>query len=250
MGEELPKIFEREFEMPYFGIDENGMIKPGQILRFFLETAIGHVKKMGLSTPQLMERGLTWMLKRYRVRFHSLAASDTVVTRTRYRPDRDVTPLRVFEARGASGELIADAWSAWVVVDLSTGRPVMLSRAMPPIFFECVSDGIDNIGLRVKLKPDDWEGERRFRARLSELDMNRHTNNTVYFDWAIESLPDEVTGAMRPSMMDIEYIRGVKREEVTCRVKKLADAPARYAHRIETAGGDEAARMETEWTPI
>ncbi len=149
---------------------------------------------------------------------------------------------------------MANGWSGWIVVDLARGRPVRLDRALGEEYFaateptgEPVTDKIADVG-------DDFDLTRDFRVRRSELDLNGHANHTVYFDWALETVPDDLATTHRPVGFDAEYLHSAMRGDVRCLGKKIADispAPTTYAHSIVIPdSGALAAKLETIWVPI
>jgi acyl-ACP thioesterase len=149
------------------------------------------------------------------------------------------------------GSVIANAWSSWIVVDLKRGRPVRLDRALPDRYFEMAEDTGGEVadGLPGALR--DFDAEASFRTRRSELDLNGHTNHTVYFDWVLECAPDEIAVESYPVLLDAEFLASAKRESVAVRTKKISGSRARYDHSvILSATGEEAARISVTWAKI
>jgi acyl-ACP thioesterase len=123
-------MFERNYRVPYYGLDENERVKPGTVLDIFQEAAALHADSAGIGVSDLMRRGLTWVLRRYRVDFRGYPGRGDLTVRTWFEPRRNLMSVRRFEAEAVNGEDAASAWSAWIVVDLERGRPVRLDRAL------------------------------------------------------------------------------------------------------------------------
>jgi acyl-ACP thioesterase len=156
--------------------------------------------------------------------------------------------VRRFEAKSQDGDVAASAWSAWIVVDLERGRPVRLDKALPDSYFSAAEPTGEPADDVIPAVSGDCDFEREFSVRRSELDLNGHTNHTVYFDWALESIPDSVIAGLFPRRFDAEFLRSVKREDVTARSKIIGRDPLRFAHSILfKKTGAEAARLFTEW---
>jgi acyl-ACP thioesterase len=241
-------MFERNYRVPYYGLDESGKMKPGILLDIFQEAAALHADSVRIGVGDLIRRGMTWVLRRYRVDFSGHPGKGDLTVRTWFEPRRNLMSARRFEAKSETGDAVASAWSAWIVVDLERGRPVRLDRALPSSYFSAAEPTGEPVDGVIPAVSGDCDFEREFSVRRSELDLNGHTNHTVYFEWALESIPDDAIAGMSPSRFDAEFLSSVKREDVTARAKIIGREPIRFAHSIiSKETGAEAARLSTEW---
>ncbi|MDR1472486.1 MAG: hypothetical protein LBS75_08170 [Synergistaceae bacterium] len=241
-------MFEHTFNVPYYGLDMNGRVKVSLLLQFLQETAALHADGVGVGVASLMERGMTWVLRRYRVRVRRYPGGSGLAVRTWFEPRKNLKSVRVFEVRDESGDVVADAWSAWIVVDIERGRPVRLDRALPAAYFNVAEPTGKPVEDSIPPQGGDFDREAEFRVRWGEMDLNGHTNHTVYFDWAIESTPDDVVDRCEPCILDAEYVSSVPRGYAVARTRKTADDPLKFAHEIYAKGTSAvAARLATTW---
>jgi acyl-ACP thioesterase len=245
-------MFEKTFSVPYFGLDMKNSLKSGTLLDFFQETAARHAQSIGIGVPDLLKRDATWVLRRYRVNIRKHGGLGAVTVRTWYEPKRNLVSVRMFEAVAENGETIADAWSGWVLVDLKRGRPVRLDHVLPAEYYEnagnAFPDSIEDVEEQYVPGAAGGENDRSFRVRMSELDLNGHANHTVYFDWAMESVPDETSLNLAPIRLDAEYLASVPRTGVTVRTRKISDSPQCFAHSVILSdSGLKAAKLATMW---
>jgi hypothetical protein len=137
------------------------------------------------------------------------------------------------------------------VVDLGRGKPTRLDRVLPVEYYENAGNVEQGEIGGVEAPGGGTGGEcflRAFRVRLHELDLNGHTNHTVYFDWAAESVPDEVSLNLSPIRLDAEFLAPVPREEVTVRSQRVSGDPISFSHSVALcASGAETARLVTVW---
>jgi acyl-ACP thioesterase len=243
-------MFEKIFDVPYYGIGADERVKPETLFQFFQEAAALHADSVGIGVADLMKRGMTWVLRRYRVDVKQCPGRSAIDVRTWFEPQRNLLSVRVFEARAQSGEVIASAWSAWIALDLKRGRPVRLDHALPDTYFALAAPTGEPVTEELASVGGDFDYERAFRVRRRELDMNGHTNHTVYFDWALESIPDEAIEGFSPVRFDAEFLSSVMRESVVARTKKTGDNPLRFDHAVLTASGTLAAKLSTIWRYI
>jgi acyl-ACP thioesterase len=241
-------MFEKNYRVPYYGLDENEKMKPGTLLDIFQEAAALHADSVGIGVGDLIRRGLTWVLRRYRVDFLGYPGRGELTVKTWFEPRRNLMSVRRFEARTGNGDGVASAWSAWIVVDLERGRPVRLDRSLPGAYFSSADPTGEPVEDAIPAISEDFGFEREFSVRRSELDLNGHANHTAYFDWALESIPDAAIKGLSPARLDAEFLASVKRENVIARARIIARNPPCFAHSIlfkET--GTEAARLATTW---
>ena len=246
-------MFEQAFRVPYYGLDAHEKVKIGLMLQFFQEAAALHAGSLKIGVSDLQEKGMTWVLRRYRIKVHEYPGLGELTVRTWYEPKKNLTSIRVFQIRDAVGRVVADAWSSWIVVDLERGRPVRLDRALSEEYYQ----GTDQTGEGVEdAMPDiggDCDLENEFRVRWNELDLNGHTNHTVYFDWALETVPDEIQTRYVPVELDAQYLVSAMREEVLVRTKKTGEfgGIAQFGHTVHLKhSGVEAARLATVWRKV
>jgi acyl-ACP thioesterase len=244
-------VFTKVFRTPYYGLDMEGKLKVGALLRFFQEAAAIHAGSVGIGVSDMLERGVTWVLRRYRVKIHHLPAMGDLTVRTWFEPRKNLISVRLFELSGGDGEAAASAWSGWVALDLKRMRPARLDRVLPKAYY----DAAEPLPPAQAAMPEDMETpgggretERLFHVRRSELDLNGHTNHTVCFEWAIESIPDSAYDACVPVGLDAEYLAPIKRTGVFVRTKKICSSPLKFAHSITAEGsGTVSARLVTTW---
>lgn len=244
--------FETSFNVPYYGLDSRERIKAGMLLQFLQESAAMHAKRVRIGVSDLQEKGFTWVLRRYRIgiKKHLGHAAGPLSVRTWFEPQKNLVSVRVFEIKDASGDLVADAWSSWIVVDLKKGRPVRLDRALSKGYYDAARDTGDGVEGRVPEIDGDPDSEYTFKVRWSELDLNGHANHTAYFDWVMETVPEDVLAGCVPAELDAEYLAPAMRENIVVRTRKAeeSDEAVKFVHSVRISDtGVEAARLSTLW---
>ena len=243
-------MFERKFSIPYYGLDEGGRVKPETLLQFLQEAAGLHANSAKIGVADLLEQDMTWVLRRYRINIKNLPGKGDLTVRTWFEPQRNLFSVRAFEIVTESGDPIADAWSAWIVVDLKRGRPIRLDRALPDTYFAMTEPTGEPVTEEITPIGNSFDYESAFGVRRRELDLNGHANHTVYFDWATENIPDDAIENLSIVRLDAEFISSVKRERVNVRTKKTLDHPRSFSHEITAEDGAPAARVATVFDTI
>ena len=105
--------------------------------------------------------------------------------------------LRDFEAFDEKERRVALATSSWMMIDFKERRPVRLPEFLADYENHMRGRAIDDPFDRLP-ELQEVHAEKSFQVRLSDLDMNQHVNSTIYLDWALEAVPDEIRKKYRP----------------------------------------------------
>jgi medium-chain acyl-[acyl-carrier-protein] hydrolase len=188
-------IFEKDFPIRYHELDSRGLLRPVSLLNLVQDAGGMHAAQLGVSVRDLRQRGLTWVLSRVHVVVERyLHADDVISVRTWPSTREGLFSCREFEMRNRSGELFSRATSSWAVLDLASRRPVRLQECLPDYPLTAGRALEDDFATLPQFpdSPDANFRELPFQVRRSDQDSNQHVNNTVYTDWALEAVPDEV----------------------------------------------------------
>jgi medium-chain acyl-[acyl-carrier-protein] hydrolase len=181
------------FTVHTYEVDVSGRASIQSLCAFLQEAAGRNAHALGVTVPQLMEHGLTWVLSRLLVRVYDYPGWwDKLVIETWPSGFRRLFALRDWRIfRG--DELLGEATGAWLMVQVDSRRPIRPDshgewagsvhpqRAIP-LTLEKLPEP-DPAG------PDCAAYEGEFVVRYRDLDMNGHANNISYLDWLLEVLP-------------------------------------------------------------
>ena len=99
--------------------------------------------------------------------------------------------------------------------------------------------------------PPGRDAELRFRVESVHLDWNRHVNNAIYVQWALEGVPAAVLLNKRPIELEVSFrAEAFYGEEVLSAVQAAPDTGAGlvFLHQIlNAASGTELTRLRTRW---
>ena len=156
--------------------------------------------------------------------------------------------LREFEAVDAGGRPLASATSSWMLIDLTTKKPVRPAERLGDFPQDPARAFVDDFRPLPRLETPDRE--QRFSVRQGDLDWNKHANHVAYIEWGVEAAPPELVGRARPREIEIDY-RGEARygDELVSRVKVVSsESGTTLLHQIVREGDNaELARLRTAW---
>lgn len=210
----LPKPSPYVYEIRNTDTDYRDTLHVASLFSLMQESAYRNAEYLGFGSSVLDPKGLIWILLGISVRLDSLPAwGDHLTVETWSRGAERVRFLRDFHFyRNGDTRAIGAASSEWLVARADTHRP-----QRPDLFTDTQRriDPRQSLGFpcpKLPAMPPDLEPTLLKHADFSDIDRNRHVNNTRYIAWTIDALyagesPD--TGRMIRGL-DINYLSEVR----------------------------------------
>lgn len=176
-----PFQFEKEFEVLSFQINPSGKLRWASLGDLLQETAWKHADSRGFG-QKLFELGLAWVLSRLKIKVIRMPSwGEKITVKTAGRGIHKIFAVREFEVCDKDGNIIAEANSSWLLLNMENKRPQRPAQVLPKELFEEVDD--PSI-VPAKLSPIELS-KKPFTTmvRASDLDMNNHVNNVSYIRW-------------------------------------------------------------------
>lgn len=242
--------YEREFVIQYHETDQYGFVRHVALLNFMQTAAVEHAALLNVSVGALRKLGYTWVLSRLHLKMERyLRGGDTIIIRTWPATRISLFSVRDFELYDSSGQVIGLATTSWAVLDVKSRRPTRLDDVLPsfPLHpHRAIDDDFATLPQLVKV-----DRELQLTVLRSDLDSNRHVNNTVYAAWALEAVSDELDHDCRLSSLEIGFrAEALYGDAVKSLLEQSAQQPPCTIHRIENAAdGRELARLRIFWQP-
>lgn len=233
--------FTYQIKTNWHDTDANRCVRPSKIVEYMQETANRQCESSGLPLEKLRdEKGLAFILGAISVNIYKpLHAYEEIEVRTWCKEAKSYIFMRYFDIlRG--GELIAEASSTWVLIDINTKNMVRASNfdfSGDKFYYD---EPVDPTALlpKAKIAKDAIMTEvGKRKIMYSDIDYNMHMNNTRYPDMVCDYL-DEMTGDIPyfVSAMSLSYVkeshlgatltvtRGEMREDGSIDVRTLNEA--------------------------
>ncbi len=221
--------FTQNYTVRWHNTDAFRCVRPSKIVEYMQETANLQCEHSGLPLDKLRdERGLGFILGALSLRIDApLHAYDEIEVSTWCRPARGYIFERYFEIKRGN-DLIAQASSTWVLLDINNKTLVRLSKDDDMHTHFYYDEPIDAELLPKKARiPSGLAlspvGERRIC--YSDIDYNMHMNNTHYPDMVCDHLC-EMTSAATPKTvhsLSLSYIKEAPLDEVLTIERSLPD---------------------------
>ena len=182
--------------VPVHDTDARHIARPSSVWRWLQEAANRQMLTEGPSYDELMERGLSFLLSRMCVDFiRPILQYEDLTVETFGLPSRGYSFERGYRLTDAAGKTVAAGLSVWALYDLKTGRFARVDAlgdgytggeapavSTPTRFLIPESVRLEQVGER--------------RVMWSDVDVNRHVNNTGYPNVLCDYLPDPAAGEL------------------------------------------------------
>jgi medium-chain acyl-[acyl-carrier-protein] hydrolase len=246
----MDMIFSKEYAVHTYETDTRGLARPVTLLNFLQDAAGEHAGRLGLSVIDLFKRNMTWVLSRCHVLIHRYPALGELLEVTTWPSGkRGYFATRDFEVSGGGGRPVLSATSSWMVISLDKRQTVKVEEVAGPAYAiekRALEDPFSSLPIL-----SARESEIRFRVESAHLDWNRHVNNAVYIQWALESVPPDILMGRRPVDIEISYraevLYGEEVLSVAQRVPGDGPEPVFLHQILNAATGLELARLRTKW---
>jgi len=183
------EVYNDEYRIRAYDTGPDGKASISALLRMLEDIAGSHAILRGAGVPDLLEKGITWVLSRIEVKFHQRPEmGKTLIGETWPREAKGLKACREFRFTDTEGNIVMEGSSIWLVIDLEKRRPVRVTACM------------DNFILREEMVFEKEPGKLTFQSPesssekvkvpYSALDLNDHVNNIYYITRAMDSIPD------------------------------------------------------------
>ena len=157
----------------------------------FNDTAEAQTEMLGVDVDTLNAQGLTWMLHRLHIQMYKMPMKEEEVYIETWPSGIDrLFALRDYRMVRQDGEVLVEATSEWMAIDLKRRRPVRLSEKVIDM---STDNGLEKIQMPAFLNEkevgDEMTGQRNFSATFDNIDFNGHVTQASYMRWITNSLP-------------------------------------------------------------
>lgn len=188
-------MYELKSRVRYSEADGNGVLSIAGLMNYLQDCCTMQAEDLGIGLSYLRENHIGWMVTSYQVKIHGKlpVVGDCIVVKTWPYQFRGMLGYRNFTLETDEGQVLVEADSLWILMDLDTLKPVRLPEKMIEAY-KLSSRLSGEWDVRKKLSLTD-KGVREdvFTVAKMHIDTNNHMNNTKYVEAAMACLPKEAT---------------------------------------------------------
>jgi acyl-ACP thioesterase len=167
--------------------------------------AVDHAEHLGFGYQEMSKQNLSWVLIRANIEIFRLPNwREKVRLKTWPREMARLSAFREYVLYAEeTGEVLCNASSEWLLIDLDTRRPQKMDNHRHFEQYATKEEALTNKIPRLS-KSCDYQDLFTIKPRHSSLDMNGHTNARKYIDWLDDAI-FELHGQKELSFMHMSY---------------------------------------------
>lgn len=249
----MGRRFEKEYEVHYYEVEYRLNCTITSIMDYFCDIGGKQSEELGVGIDYLTEKNLAWVFYKYNIKVHRYPKyGEKIKISTIASGFKKFYASRYYEILDENNEKIIEGEGVFLLIDLERRRAVRIPEEL------YMSYGVD---MDVESHIDTSKLEKLnapmhssdFKVRYSDIDSNKHVNNSKYAEWAIEAVPMEIVLNYEMRDLSIIFIKecsyGTTINSV-CEVKEGLDDELVIIHRIEDEEGKELTNLISKWKKI
>lgn len=173
--------------------DVTSNVKLHRVMEFMQDVATAHADELGIGWYYMNSQGLFWILSKVKIVFHRPLNRATQGFKLYTWP---ITANRLYMERrfvavDEQGQALFSSSTLWMIVERDSRKIVSRDVAAKYYSFDCDSAECDCDANFERLRRDDgYTLSYRRQVRRTDLDINRHVNNTNYVNYALDVLDE------------------------------------------------------------
>ena len=204
MTDQSVPIFIKEYEVSTFLVNSLKRLGLVGLLNMLQDAAGLHANLLGLGYEKMLADNKFWVLTRQRLVMERWPHwRDLVTIKTWPRPIVGMAAVRDFEIY-VGRELLGMCTTSWMVLDGQTHKPVRpnLEGTDYPKDHK-FKLAIDTLKVEKGAKSKQVDS---LRVRSSDLDMNKHVNNTKYAEWVLDAINYQTHHALKLVEYQVNFL--------------------------------------------
>lgn len=200
----MKRIWGKKLQVAWDETSPTGKLSLTGLSLILQRAAVEHAEQLGFGFTETSKDNISWVLFRLNLEIKRLPKwQENVVVQTWPRAIEKISAFREFVLLSESGEVLCNATSEWMIIDLTTRRPQLMNRFKSLEHLNTPTKAFD-IPLPKLNSNCDFESIFSVTNRYSDLDMNGHTNARKYFDWLTDAI-HELHSEKEISLLQMNY---------------------------------------------
>jgi medium-chain acyl-[acyl-carrier-protein] hydrolase len=249
-----PLTFDKEYRIHVYETGPDGKLNLCSLFNYLQDIASDHAVRLGFGRDDLMRDNRFWVLSRIYAEIDIWPLwEENIIVKTWPNGTDKLFALRNYDVRYPDGRHIAHGISSWLILDRTTKRvqrpDSILSEYHPDLVYEK-----SPVRHAEKLEPasEIFETSPTFKVRVSDLDVNLHTNNVNYLKWVSDLYDLDFITKYSPVSAEINYLaESVFNDEINIKTSVGKNAGTFYNHSVyRTTDSKELCRIRIGWSEI
>ena len=242
--------YSKDFKVQFSETDFGLKLKLYELVNKMQETSSLHSETLGFGYDELDKHKLGWIISKYKIKMDHYPKWEETLSIETWPSGKDkLFAMRSFCIYNQAKEQIGSIYSAYVMIDLETGRPQRTST-LP---FELPIIEEEEVQKLPKFRMPGQAMTSCLRTvYYTDIDTNMHMNNACYVQWIEDCFDLEQHKDMEIRDIQVNFTSGATiGEEVEVSVYKDEEAEGSYyVQGIEKSKGREVFQAKLKWSRV
>jgi medium-chain acyl-[acyl-carrier-protein] hydrolase len=247
---ELLKL-EKEYTVHVYETGPDGRLNLYSLFDYLQDIASDHAVKLGYGRDDLIKQNNFWVLSRIYAEISGWPSwGEKIEIKTWPRGTDKLFAIRDFEVSYPDGRSIALATSSWLIIDRDTRRIKRPDDTLAMYSSDLLSEkALPRNSAKLEHTTANGRYTPQFSVRISDLDLNLHTNNSRYLKWVTDSYDLDFIMNNVPLSAEINYLAESHfNDTVAIIISEKKENSNEFNHSImRTSDNTELCRLRINW---
>lgn len=229
------RTFSIEMEVPYYFVNFTGDVRLSALVDMMLLTSEKQLHEADADSSEMVKNnGLGWVVVQYHMDVTTMPKlGQKIKITTQATSYNKYFFYRDFWIDDENGKRMVEAKSAFVLIDIKERKIVGAADRLDDKFGAVETTKLDRFP-RVRV-PEDFDFEQAQHIGYYNIDVNKHVNNSYYFDWMVDTLDIDFIADHRLKSMDIKYEKELNTKSQPVAYAKLDNTNNKSIHWIKNS---------------
>jgi acyl-ACP thioesterase len=242
---------QKEYKIHVHETDVNSKLNLASLFNYLQDIASEHAEILGFGRADLMKYNQFWALSRMYAEISVWPEwKESIIVKTYTKGVDKLFALRNYEVSYPDGKHIAFATSSWLILDQTTRRIQRPETAL--IHFNRHPETQKSplrYASKLELNESEVKNSDKFKVKISDLDINLHTNNVKYLQWISDSYDIDFVKENCIHSIEINYLsESFYNDEVYLQTR--TDTDSYCNHSVIRSDGKELCRVRLGWKQL
>jgi len=243
--------YEKNYMVHVYETGPDGRLNLYSLFDYLQDIASDHAVRLGYGRDDLLKENNFWVLSRIYAEISLWPVwGESLVVKTWPRGTERLFALRDYEVRYSDGRCIARATSSWLIVDRNTRRIQRPDNTLSMYNSDLPREtALTRNATKLEPVVSETQSKTLLKVRISDLDLNLHTNNTRYLKWVIDSYDLDFMINNVPLSAEINYLsESHYNDNISILVSDNKETGSVFDHSImRTSDNTELCRVRIRW---
>lgn len=245
----MGKSYSKDYEIHYYEVDSKLESTLTTLINILCDVGTSQSEELGGGIDYLIERNMAWVFYQYDIKINRYPkVGEKLKATTIPMGFKKFYAVRKYEITDEEGSIIMEAQSIFFLINTEKRRTMRVPQEQYEIY-GLDGDMKENFKIERLEKIEDVMFTKEFITRYSDIDFNKHVNNTKYVEWAIDSLPIEILTEYTLQNIKVTFEKECTYGQIIRVLSSVREEDRHLTtlHKIEAEDGKELTKLVATW---